>query len=120
MSNPRWHYRNVILIGDALRTVHFSIGSGTRMALEDAIALYKACAAHDGDIESALMEFESVRKSIGDELLAVAWYENFRELMHLDPIAFADSYMTRGGKVDLERLRQRAPEFVAAYEASQE
>jgi anthraniloyl-CoA monooxygenase len=121
VNNRRWSYKNIVLIGDALRTVHFSIGSGTRTALEDAIALDRAFAANE-DVEAALAEFERSRRPAGDRLLEVAhhsliWYENFRDKMHLDPIPFAYDYMMRGGKVDHEKLRQRDPEFVAGYEA---
>ena len=120
VTNRHWHYRNVVLLGDALRTVHFSIGSGTRTALEDAIALHSALAAHL-DLEKALAEFERVRRPQTEELLNLAyrsilWYEQFREKMRLAPIAFAYDYMVRGGRLDEEAIRQRDPQFVAAYE----
>lgn len=125
VSNAHWHYRNVVLIGDALRTIHFSIGSGTRMALEAAIALANAFGAHGADRAAAFADFERSHRPTGDQFIEVGWrsclwYEQFRRLMHLDPIPFAYSYMTRGGKVDIERLRQRAPDFVAAYESCAE
>jgi anthraniloyl-CoA monooxygenase len=120
VTNRHWHYQNVVLIGDALRTVHFSIGSGTRTALEDAIALSDACQAHR-DMETALAEFERVRRPATEQLLSVAyrsilWYEQFGQKMHLDPIAFAYDYMVRGGRLDEELIRQRDPQFVSAYE----
>ncbi|MEK7334766.1 MAG: FAD-dependent monooxygenase [Candidatus Binatota bacterium] len=122
VRNRRWHHDNVVLIGDALRTVHFSIGSGTRTAFEDAIALAGAFERHGEDVHAALQRFENIRKPSADQLLevaqkSVAWYENMRCLMHLDPIAFAYDYMMRGGKVDHESLRRKAPKFIAAYEA---
>jgi len=122
VSNRHWHHQNVVLIGDALRTVHFSIGSGTRTALEDAIALSKTFEAHGEDVEGALQTFENNRKPRGGQLLNVAqksllWYENLKNVMKLDPIPFAYDYMTRGGRVDHETLRQRAPRFIAAYDA---
>ncbi len=121
VSNGPWHYKNVVLIGDALRTVHFSIGSGTRTALEDAIALSKAFEAHGEDVGAALQTFEKRRKPPGGPLLDIAqksliWYENLRNVMELDPLPFAYDYMTRGGRVDHETLKQRAPRFIAAYE----
>ncbi|MGH7770458.1 MAG: FAD-dependent monooxygenase [Candidatus Binatia bacterium] len=121
VGNRRWSYKNIVLIGDALRTVHFSIGSGTRTAFEDAIALYRAFAASE-NVEAALREFERSRRPTADRLLEVAhhslvWYENFRDKMHMDPIPFAYDYMMRGGRVDHEKLRERDPDFVAAYEA---
>jgi len=122
VSNRRWHHQNVVLIGDALRTVHFSIGSGTRTALEDAIALSNAFEVHGDDVAAALQTFENSRKPPGGHLLEVAqksliWYENLRNIMHLDPLPFAYDYMTRGGRVDHETLKQRAPRFIAAYES---
>ena len=124
VRNRRWRHDNVVLIGDALRTVHFSIGSGTRTAFEDAIALAGAFERDGEDIEAALKRFENIRKPPADQLLEVAqkslaWYENMRRLMHLHPIAFAYDYMMRGGKVNHESLRQKAPKFIAAYEAYQ-
>ncbi len=122
VNNRHWYHNNVVLIGDSLHTVHFSIGSGTRMALQDAIALYRAFGAHGEDIRSALKAFEKTRRPIVDAFLQAArrsfvWYENIRDRMHLDPIPFAYDYMLRTGNVDHDRLRKRAPEFVAAYES---
>jgi 2-polyprenyl-6-methoxyphenol hydroxylase-like FAD-dependent oxidoreductase len=119
--NRRWSYKNVVLIGDALRSVHFSIGSGTRSALEDAIALYQACTAHD-DVKTALKAFEWARRPTVEQLLAIAarssrWYEHFRNQMYLDPLPFAYDYMTRSGKIDHESLRKRSPNFIAEYDA---
>jgi 2-polyprenyl-6-methoxyphenol hydroxylase-like FAD-dependent oxidoreductase len=120
VTNKHWHSKNVVLLGDALRTVHFSIGSGTRTALEDAIALHGALAAHR-EIERALAEFERLRRPQTEQLLNLAyrsilWYEQFGEKMRLAPIAFAYDYMVRGGRLDEEAIRQRDPQFVAAYE----
>lgn len=120
VNNEHWTYRNIVLLGDALRTVHFSIGSGTRTALEDAIALYKAYAMSK-DVSHALQEFKTIRKPSVDKLLATAhrssiWYEKFHEKMHLDALPFAYDYMRRGGRISHDRLRQQAPKFIAAYE----
>ncbi|MEM7345648.1 MAG: FAD-dependent monooxygenase [Chloroflexota bacterium] len=122
VQNKHWIHNNIILIGDALRTVHFSIGSGTRTALEDAIALFEACKAHDSDVAAALSAFEANRRPSSDSLLDVAgrsidWYENYSDILHLTPLDFAYNYMTRGGRVDHEKLKVRAPKFTAAYEA---
>ncbi|MBI2360673.1 MAG: FAD-dependent monooxygenase [Deltaproteobacteria bacterium] len=122
VRNRHWYHDNVVLIGDALRTVHFSIGSGTRTAFEDAIGLSAAFERHGEDVRAALQAFEKIRKPPADQLLRIAqkslvWYENVRSLMHLDPMAFAYAYMMRGGKVSPESLRERAPKFFAAYEA---
>jgi anthraniloyl-CoA monooxygenase len=119
VTNRRWSHHNVVLIGDALRTVHFSIGSGTRNALEDAIALFRAFGA---DVPAALQAFEEARRPGVDKFLNVAersyaWYERFREKMQLDPLPFAYDYVMRGGRISHERLKKRSPGFVAAYEA---
>jgi 2-polyprenyl-6-methoxyphenol hydroxylase-like FAD-dependent oxidoreductase len=119
--NERWSVGNRVLLGDALHTAHFSIGSGTRLAMEDAIALAAALTAQP-DIPAALASFEAARKPQVAKLTAAAnssaaWYENFVEHMRLDPFDFAMSYITRSGRVDLDRLRLTSPKFVAAYEA---
>jgi 2-polyprenyl-6-methoxyphenol hydroxylase-like FAD-dependent oxidoreductase len=121
VTNRRWHHDNVVLLGDALRTVHFSIGSGTRTALEDAIALARAL-AEQGSVHAALSAFEAARRPAAERLLEVArqsglWYESFGAMMRLDPVPFAHSYVTRGGRITPERLRARSPRFAAAYDA---
>ena len=119
--NERWSAGNRVLLGDASHTAHFSIGSGTRLALEDAIALAAALASH-ADIPAALAAFEAARKPQVAKLTAAAnssaeWYEHFADHMRLSPLDFAMSYITRSGRVDLDRLRATSPKFVAAYEA---
>jgi 2-polyprenyl-6-methoxyphenol hydroxylase-like FAD-dependent oxidoreductase len=121
VRNAHWHHGKYVLIGDALHTAHFSIGSGTRLAMEDAIALDKALAAHGDDVAAALPAFEAARRPIVDKIVAGAnasasWYENFAEHMELAPADFAMSYITRSGRVDLERLRKLSPRFVERYE----
>ena len=121
VKNDHWYFENVVLIGDALHTAHFSIGSGTKLAMEDAIALF-ASFAKTGTVDAALKEFESTRKPVIEEYQAAAhesmrWFENARDYMHLSPIKLAFALMTRSGKVDYEDLRRRDPEFVAEYEA---
>ena len=121
--NDRWSIGNCVLIGDASRTAHFSIGSGTRLAMEDAIALVKALEAHRQEISVALAAYEAARKPLVAKLVeaansSAAWYERFAEHMALAPMDFAMSYITRSGRVDLERLRRSSPSFVAAYEFS--
>jgi 2-polyprenyl-6-methoxyphenol hydroxylase-like FAD-dependent oxidoreductase len=121
--NERWSTGNRVLVGDALHTAHFSIGSGTRLAMEDAIALVKALERHPLELPTALTAYEEARKPIVTKLVAAAnasaaWYERFAEHMAFAPMDFAMSYITRSGRVDLERLRRSSPAFVAAYEAS--
>ena len=120
VHNARWSHDKYVLLGDALHTAHFSIGSGTRLAMEDAIALDKALAAHR-DLPEALAAYEAARRPILEKLVAGAngsaeWYEHFADQMMLSAVDFAMSYLTRSGRVDLDRLRKLSPKFVARYE----
>lgn len=120
--NERWSVRNVVLIGDALRTAHYSIGSGTRLALEDALALTKALEAEPGDLPAALARYEATRRPVVEKLVAAskmsaAWYERFPEHMQLAPVDLAMSYILRSGRVDDQRLRTMAPKFMTLYDA---
>jgi 2-polyprenyl-6-methoxyphenol hydroxylase-like FAD-dependent oxidoreductase len=121
VRNERWSHEKYALIGDALHTAHFSIGSGTRLAMEDAIALDRALARHPRDIRGALELFEASRRPTLEKLVAAAdrsarWYERFPEHMALKPIDLAMSYVVRSGRIDRERLRRQSPRFVARYE----
>ena len=120
--NERWFFKNMVLIGDALHSAHFSIGSGTRLAIEDAIALTKALEA-EADIAAGLARYETESKPIVRKLVIAArtsadWYENFPEHMKLGLMDFAHSYITRSGRIDDSRLRAMSPMFMARYEAS--
>ena len=118
--NERWSFDNVVLVGDALRTAHFSIGSGTRLAMEDAIALWKVL-REKGSVPEALARFQELRlppmKKIWDAAnVSLRWYERMGEHMKLDPVEFAYSYMTRTGRVNHAEVRRRDPALAAAYE----
>jgi 2-polyprenyl-6-methoxyphenol hydroxylase-like FAD-dependent oxidoreductase len=120
VHNQHWAADNCVLVGDALHTAHFSIGSGTRLAVEDAIALDRAL-AHSGNVGAALVAYEAARRSTLEKLVSGAngsatWYEHFAEHMRLAPVDFAMSYITRSGRVDIERLRKLSPRFVAQFE----
>lgn len=120
--NDRWCFRNMVLVGDALRTAHFSIGSGTRLALEDVIALVEALET-ENDVARGLAACHAARRPIVEALVAAArrsaeWYEQFPAHMRLDPLDFAYSYITRSGRIDDERLREMSPAFVARYETA--
>jgi len=127
VRNERWIARRspsgyAVLLGDALRTVHFSIGSGTRLAFEDAIALERAFAECGEDVPLALEFFERERKPVVEKLLAAAsassyWYEKFPQKMKLEPWQLAYDYMTRSGRMTEERLRGLAPKFMALVDA---
>jgi anthraniloyl-CoA monooxygenase len=123
VRNEHWSHRNMVLLGDALHTAHFSIGSGTKLALEDAIALSK-CLSEKKDLPEALAEFERVRKPVIEEYQEAAyesliWFENVKDYIHLDPLRFAYALMTRSKKIDFDNLKKRDPEFIAAYEAAE-
>ena len=120
--NERWSFKNMVLIGDALHSAHFSIGSGTRLAIEDAIALAKALEV-EADIPAALNRYQTERQPIVKKLVTAArtsadWYEKFPEHMKLGLMDFAYSYITRSGRIDDARLRAMSPAFMARYEAS--
>ena len=120
VKNKRWHHKNIVLLGDALHTAHFSIGSGTKLAIEDAIALAK-CFKAGADVEQTLTEFQRVRKPVVDEYQEAAYaslllFENVQKDLRLDPIPFAYKLMTRSKKIDYENLKQRDPEFIKAYD----
>jgi 2-polyprenyl-6-methoxyphenol hydroxylase-like FAD-dependent oxidoreductase len=118
VRNRHWSRGNIVLIGDAQRTAHFSIGSGTRLAMEDSIALVKALSQNKQSIPEALAAFEASRRPIVEKLVAAAdasgqWYEHFADHMRLAPREFAWSYIQRSGRIDPEKLRRIAPRFVA-------
>jgi 2-polyprenyl-6-methoxyphenol hydroxylase-like FAD-dependent oxidoreductase len=120
--NQHWSFKNMVLIGDALHSAHFSIGSGTRLAIEDVIALVKALEA-ERDLPAALARYQAERKPVVKKLVtaaraSAAWYEKFPEHMKRGLMDFAYSYITRSGRIDEKRLRAMAPLFMARYEAS--
>jgi anthraniloyl-CoA monooxygenase len=119
VKNSKWSFENLVLLGDSLHTAHFSIGSGTKLAIEDAIALHQSF-QQSADVRSALADFESTRKPVIEEYQAAAyesmtWFENAREYMHLTPVELAYALMMRSGRVDYEDLRRRDPAFIARF-----
>ncbi|WP_199221255.1 FAD-dependent monooxygenase [Maritimibacter sp. 55A14] len=118
----RWHAGNRVLVGDALHTAHFSIGSGTRLALEDVIALVHALEGADWDVAQALPAYQAARQPVLEKIVtaarnSAAWYEGFGEHMALDPWHFSLSYIRRGGRLDAARLQAMAPGFAAELAA---
>lgn len=110
----------MVLIGDALRTAHYSIGSGTRLALEDAIALADALDTATS-VEAAFKAYEAKRRPVVEKLVRAAksstdWYADFPAHMQLHPLDMAHSYITRSSRVDNDRLREMSPKFMARYE----
>ena len=123
LSNAHWHAGNVVLIGDALRTGHFSIGSGTRLAFDDAIALDRALGEAGDDVPRLIAAFERERRPVVEKLVAAAnsssyWYERMADKMALAPVELAYDYMTRSGRVDDTRLAEMAPRFMAEVAAA--
>ena len=119
VKNANWSFEHVGLLGDALHTAHFSIGSGTKLAMEDAIAL-KECFDETEDPFRALPRFQAIRKPVIEDYQAAAyesmdWFEHARDYIHLSPIELAYSLMTRSGRVDDEELARRDPNFMAEY-----
>lgn len=122
VTNRHWSVGNVVLMGDALRTAHFSIGSGTRLAMEDAIALWKAL-RDAGSLGEALALYRERRLPPMTKILdaagaSIRWYERMDELIRLSPVDFAYSYMTRTGRVDHAEVARRDPKLAAAWAQS--
>ena len=121
IRNARWHHENIVLIGDAAHTAHFSVGSGTKLAMEDAIALAEALSSHDA-IAAALPAYEAARRPAVESLQRAAqaslqWFEDTERYLDLDPIQFAFTLLTRSLRVTHENLRVRDPAFVAKVDA---
>lgn len=121
ISNRRWHHDNVVLIGDAAHTAHFSVGSGTKLALEDCIALRDALQT-PGTLAERLDRYEQSRRPDVESLQRAAqasleWFENTERYMDLEPVQFNVSMLTRSLRVTHENLRVRDPELVAAVDA---
>jgi 2-polyprenyl-6-methoxyphenol hydroxylase-like FAD-dependent oxidoreductase len=116
----KWFYKNSVLIGDSAHTAHFSVGSGTRLAMEDAIALVKAI-RKESVLTEALEAYQEARQPIAQKIVEAAntsakWYETFSSKMEMLPLDLGFDYITRSGRVDLERLRSLSPNFMKAYE----
>jgi len=122
VKNANWYFDNVVLLGDALHTAHFSIGSGTKLAMEDAIALANHLRKRT-EISKALEEFEATRKPYIEEYQSAAfesmrWFENIGSYDSLSLLNLAMGSMLRSGRVTYEELRERDPQFVRLYEES--
>jgi anthraniloyl-CoA monooxygenase len=114
----KWTADNIVLIGDAKATAHFSIGSGTKLAMEDAIALYEAFRTTGGrDVKTALAHFESARRDEVEKTqhsadVSLVWFEHVRRFWDMDPTRFAFGLMTRSKAITYDNLALRAPDFV--------
>jgi anthraniloyl-CoA monooxygenase len=116
LRNETWHAGSVVLLGDAAHTAHFSIGSGTKLAMEDALAL-AACLHEEDEVGLALAAYERERMPVvlSTQRAAQAsleWFENLGQYTHQEPMQFAFNILTRSRRVTYENLRLRDPEFV--------
>jgi anthraniloyl-CoA monooxygenase len=126
VRNEHWFQENVVLLGDAAHTAHFSIGSGTKLALEDAIALARHVTAASGSaspsaLRTALAGYQEERGTEALKLQNAArnsmeWFENVRRYIHLDPEQFAYSLLTRSQRVSHENLRLRDRGYLEGVE----
>ncbi|MCR3750527.1 bifunctional salicylyl-CoA 5-hydroxylase/oxidoreductase [Lentzea californiensis] len=127
VRNERWHHGNVVLVGDAAHTAHFSIGSGTKLAMEDSLAL-AACLHEHRDVETALTAYETERRPVVESTQRAAqasleWFENIGMYADQEPTRFCFNLLTRSRRITYDNLRTRDPEFAdrvdAAFAASQ-
>jgi 2-polyprenyl-6-methoxyphenol hydroxylase-like FAD-dependent oxidoreductase len=120
--NARWSSGKSVLIGDALLSAHFSIGSGTRLAMDDAMALFAAI-QETSDVPAALARFDEIRHPIRERFRLAAeksfnWYERLDQVMAQPPIDFVHDFLTRTGRIDDARLAEYAPGFAKLYAES--
>ncbi|ADX75075.1 2-polyprenyl-6-methoxyphenol hydroxylase [Pseudarthrobacter phenanthrenivorans] len=115
-----WHKGKVVLLGDAVHTAHFSVGSGTKMAMEDAITLVREVAAHQDDLEQAFTNYEAERQPQVAKIQnqargGLSWWEHFgRYYDAFDPTQFTFHFFSRS--IDIDKIRLRDPELVASTE----
>jgi anthraniloyl-CoA monooxygenase len=115
-----WHQGNVVLLGDAVHTAHFSVGSGTKMAMEDAITLVREVAAHQDDLETAFTNYEAERQPQVAKIQnqargGLSWWEHFaRYYDSFDPAQFTFHFFSRS--INIDKIRQRDAGFVEAVE----
>lgn len=116
MSNKHWHTSNIVLVGDAAHTAHFSIGSGTKLAFEDSIALAQAIIERKDTITGALNNYEAVRRPAVASIQRSAatsqdWFENVARYMDLPSEQFAFQILTRSQRITYDNLFLRDSEF---------
>jgi anthraniloyl-CoA monooxygenase len=116
VRNERWRRGNVVLLGDAAHTAHFSIGSGTKLAMEDALAL-AACLHEQPTVDAALEAYEAERRPVvlSTQRAAQAsleWFENLGQYTYQHPLQFAFNILSRSRRITHDNLRVRDPEFV--------
>jgi anthraniloyl-CoA monooxygenase len=117
IRTQRWVKDNVVLLGDAKATAHFSIGSGTKLAIEDAISLFESFQQHE-TVTEALSAFEEERRDEVERTqhaadVSLVWFEHVDRFWNMDPVQFAFGLMTRSKAITWDNLELRAPEFIA-------
>ena len=116
IKNASWSHENVVLVGDAAHTAHFSVGSGTKLAIEDAIALAGAL-QRERDLPAALAAYEAERRPAVESLqraaqVSLQWFEDTERYMNLEPLQFAFNLLTRSLRITHDNLKVRDPKFV--------
>jgi anthraniloyl-CoA monooxygenase len=116
LKTQNWQHQRMVLLGDAAHTAHFSIGSGTKLAMEDAIALAGALEQHSDDLATALNEYELERKPVVEVFQRAAsesqlYFETNKRSLGLDPMPFAVHLLTRSGRITYDDLRRRDVHF---------
>ncbi|GAA2735427.1 bifunctional salicylyl-CoA 5-hydroxylase/oxidoreductase [Pedococcus aerophilus] len=122
VRNERWHDGNVVLLGDAAHTAHFSIGSGTKLAMEDALAL-AACLHEHPSVDAALAAYQEERKPVVESTQRAAqasleWFENIGMYADQDPDEFVFNLLTRSRRITFENLKDRDTEFAARIQGA--
>ena len=120
VRNRSWRHGNIVLLGDAAHTAHFSIGSGTKLAMEDSLAL-AACLHEHQDLETALAAYETERRPVVESTQRAAqasleWFERIGQYKGQEPTQFAFNLLTRSRRITQENLRLRDPEFAGAVD----
>jgi anthraniloyl-CoA monooxygenase len=122
VTNDTWHRAGVVLMGDAAHTAHFSIGSGTKLAMEDAIALQEALVRRDWDVDSALVDYELERQPVVERTQqaaseSAAYFARVSSHTSLAPMQFAFNLLTRSGRISHASLTVRDPAFTRTLDA---
>ncbi len=118
VRNRSWRHGNIVLVGDAAHSAHFSIGSGTRLAMIDAISLHESLLAHDLAVAPALEAYETARRPEVESVQRAAqasleWFEGTERFLETDPVQFAFNLITRSLRITHSNLALRDPEFTA-------
>ena len=122
VTNRVWHSGRVVLLGDAAHTAHFSIGSGTKLAMEDSIALAQGLVRRRWDVRAALVDYELERQPLVERTQAAAsesaaYFRRVASYTHLEPVQFAFNLLTRSGRISHASLSIRDPDFTRALDS---